>query len=104
MAHTRNTLCHIDEYKNSLDYEKIEFLKGLWDGVGRSRMNMEKDRKKEMTAVDAGIMLTGQEMTTADNALFSRVLFLSVSKKEFDREAGTDPHHQQAAEAAQGVR
>ena len=83
VAHTRNTLCHIDEYKNSLDYEKIEFLKGLWDGVGRSRMNMEKDRKKEMTAVDAGIMLTGQEMATADNALFSRVLFLSVSKTEF---------------------
>ena len=83
VAHTRNTLCHIDEYKNSLDFEKIEFLKGLWDGVGRSRMNMEKDRKKEMTAVDAGIMLTGQEMATADNALFSRVLFLSVSKTEF---------------------
>ena len=83
VAHTRNTLCHIDEYKNSLEFEKIEFLKGLWDGVGRSRMNMEKDRKKEMTAVDAGIMLTGQEMATADNALFSRVLFLSVSKTEF---------------------
>ncbi|MBQ4441610.1 MAG: DNA primase [Bacteroidales bacterium] len=86
VAHTRNTLCHIDEYKNSLEFEKIEFLKGLWDGVGRSRMNMEKDKKKEMTAVDAGIMLTGQEMTTADNALFSRVIFLSVSKAEFTEE------------------
>ena len=85
VAHTRNALCHIDEYKNSLDFEKIEFLKGLWDGVGRSRMNMEKDRKKEMTAVDAGIMLTGQEMATADNALFSRVIFLSVSKTEFSQ-------------------
>ena len=83
VARTRNTLCHIDEYKNSLDFEKIEFLKGLWDGVGRSRMNMEKDKKKEMTAVDAGIMLTGQEMATADNALFSRLIFLSVSKTEF---------------------
>jgi len=83
VARTCNTLCHIDEYKNSLDFEKIEFLKGLWDGVGRSRMNMEKDKKKEMTAVDAGIMLTGQEMATADNALFSRLIFLSVSKTEF---------------------
>ena len=86
VAHTRNTLCHIDEYKNSLEFEKIEFLKGLWDGVGRSRMNMEKDKKKETTAVDAGIMLTGQEMATADNALFSRVIFLSVSKTEFTEE------------------
>ena len=47
---------------------------------------MEKDKKKEMTAVDAGIMLTGQEMTTADNALFSRVIFLSVSKSEFSED------------------
>jgi len=86
VSHTRNALCHIDEYKNSVDYEKIEFLKGLWDGVGRSRMNMEKDRKKEMTAVDTGIILTGQEMTTADNALFSRVIFLSVSQSKFSDE------------------
>ena len=87
VSHTRNALCHIDEYKNSVEYEKIEFLKGLWDGVGRSRMNMEKDRKKEMTAVDTGIILTGQEMTTADNALFSRVIFLSFSQTKFSDEA-----------------
>ena len=87
VSHTRNALCHIDEYKNSVEYEKIEFLKGLWDGVGRSRMNMEKDRKKEMTAVDTGIILTGQEMTTADNALFSRVIFLSFCQTKFSDEA-----------------
>ena len=87
VSHTRNALCHIDEYKNSVEYEKIEFLKGLWDGVGRSRMNMEKDRKKEMTAVDTGIILTGQEMTTADNALFSRVIFLSFSQTKFSDDA-----------------
>jgi hypothetical protein len=69
-----------------VEYDKIEFLKGLWDGVGRSRMNMEKDRKKEMTAVDTGIILTGQEMTTADNALFSRVIFLSFTQTKFSDE------------------
>ena len=83
VSHTKNALCHIDEYKNSVEYDKIEFLKGLWDGVGRNRMNMEKDRKKEMTAVDSAIILTGQEMTTADNALFSRVIFLSVTQTKF---------------------
>lgn len=86
VARTCNALCHIDEYKNSLDREKIEFLKGLWDGVGRTRMNMEKDKKKEMTAVDAGVILTGQEMASEDNALFSRVVFLTVSKTEFTEE------------------
>lgn len=93
VSHTKNALCHIDEYKNSVDYEKIEFLKGLWDGTGRSRMNMDKDKKKEMTAVDSGIVLTGQEMCTADIALFSRVLFLSFSKYTF-----TDLERSQYAE------
>lgn len=83
VSRTRNALTHIDEYKNSVEYDKVEFLKGLWDGVGRSRMNMDKDKKKEMTAVDSAIMLTGQEMPTADVALFSRVLFLSFNKTKF---------------------
>jgi DNA primase catalytic core len=78
-----NACCHIEEYKNSLEYEKIEFLKGLWDGTGRTRMNMDKDKKKETTNVDCGIILTGQEMPTADIALFSRLIFLSFSKNEF---------------------
>lgn len=86
VAHTRNALCHIDEYKNSVEYEKIEFLKGLWDGTGRNRMNMDKDKKREMTAVDSGIILTGQEMCTADIALFSRVIFLSFTKYTFSNE------------------
>ena len=38
---------------------KIEFLKGCWDGTGRTRMNMDKDKKKETTAVDCGVILTG---------------------------------------------
>jgi hypothetical protein len=90
VSHTSNAICHVDEYKNSVEYEKIEFLKGLWDGTGRNRMNMEKDRKKEMTAVDTGIVLTGQEMTTADNALFSRVVFLSFTKTKFTSEEKTN--------------
>ncbi|MCR4964832.1 MAG: DNA primase [Bacteroidales bacterium] len=83
VAQTRNALCHIDEYKNSIEYDKVEFLKGLWDGTGRNRMNMDKDKKKEMTAVDAGIILTGQEMPKADIALFSRVIFTAFAKSIF---------------------
>jgi len=83
VSKTSNVVCHIEEYKNSVEYEKVELLKGLWDGTGRSRMNMEKDKKKEVTNVDCGIVLTGQEMPTADIALFSRVIFLSFNKTEF---------------------
>jgi DNA primase catalytic core len=83
ISQVSNACVHIDEYKNSVDYEKIEFLKGLWDGTGRTRMNMDKDKKKETTAVDCGVILSGQEMPTADIALFSRLIYLSFYKTEY---------------------
>lgn len=83
VAAVANALVHIDEYKNDLDISKNEFLKGLWDGTGRTRMNMDLDKKKETTSVDSGVILSGQEMPTADIALFSRLIFLSFSKSAF---------------------
>ena len=86
VAASANALAHIDEYKNDLDVKIIEFLKGLWDGTGRTRMNMDLDKKKETTAVDSGIILSGQEMPTADIALFTRLIFLQFPKSEFTDE------------------
>lgn len=80
ISHCRNALCHIDEYKNNWDPVKIEMMKSVYDGVGRSRMNMDKDKKKETLPVDCGVILTGQEMTTMDDALFSRVLYLTATQ------------------------
>ncbi len=83
VAQCANALVHIDEFKNTIDIDKREFLKGLWDGTGRNRMNIDKDKKREVTRVDSGIILTGQEMATADIALFSRFIFLRYNKTEF---------------------
>lgn len=84
VAQCANALVHIDEYKNSIDVEKREFLKGLWDGAGRSRMNMDRDKKREITSVDCGVVLSGQEMTTVDIALFSRLIYLTFNTTEFN--------------------
>lgn len=86
VAQCANALVHIDEYKNSIDIDKREFLKGLWDGSGRSRMNMDRDKKREITSVDCGVILSGQEMTTVDIALFSRLIYLTFNKTEFSNE------------------
>lgn len=86
VAASANALAHIDEYKNDFDPKVIELLKGLWNGTGRSRMNMDLDKKKEVTAVDAGIILSGQEMPTADIALFSRLIFLLLPRSTFTQE------------------
>lgn len=83
VAQYSNALCHIDEYKNSLEMEKQEFIKGIWDGTGRTRMNMDKDKKKETTNVDIALMISGQEMPTADIATFSRMLFLTFTQTEY---------------------
>ena len=87
VAQCANALVHIDEFKNNIDIDKREFLKGLWDGAGRSRMNMDRDKKREITSVDCGVILSGQEMATADIALFSRFVYLTFNKSEFSDEA-----------------
>lgn len=87
VAQCANALVHLDEYKNTIELTKREFLKGLWDGSGRTRMNMDRDKKRETTAVDSGIILSGQEMPTIDIALFSRLIYLTFNKSEFDAEA-----------------
>lgn len=90
VASSVNAICHIDEYRNDVEMEKREFLKGLWDGNGRMRKNMDKDKKNEMTSVDQAVILTGQQMATADIALFSRFVFLAFTQTEYsdqEREA-----------------
>lgn len=86
VAQCANALVHIDEYKNSIELNRREFIKGLYDGVGRTRMNMDRDKKRETTAVDCGVILSGQEMPTIDIAIFSRLLFLTFNTSEFSVE------------------
>jgi len=83
IATSRNAVTQIDEYRNDLEVDKREFLKGIWDGVGRMRMNMDKDKKKEMTSVDQSVILSGQHLATADIALFTRFIFLSFTQSDF---------------------
>ena len=83
VATSSNAMVHIDEYRNDVEMEKREFLKGIWDSVGRMRMNMDKDKKKEMTSVDQSVILTGQHLATADIALFTRTIHLSFTQTEF---------------------
>jgi hypothetical protein len=40
-------------------------------------MNMELDKKRQITAVDSAVVLSGQEMPTIDIALFSRTIYLT---------------------------
>ena len=64
----------------------IEFLKGLYDGVGRTKMGGDAYSERKMTSVKSGIIVSGQEMPTADIALFSRCVFLPFTRTAFSLE------------------
>lgn len=81
-----NAIAHMDEYRNDLDGVKREFLKGLWESNGRTRMNMEKDKKQETTNVDSGVIISGQQMPTQDIALYSRTCFIGFEKTTYTTE------------------
>lgn len=83
IAESSNAIVHIDEYKNGLETEKIEILKGIWDGVGRTRLNMDDKKSRETTPVDCGVILSGQEAPSADNALLNRLVYLTFSRTVF---------------------
>ncbi len=86
VATSSNAVCVLDEYRNDLEMEKRELLKGFWDKTGRTRMNMDKDKKKETSKVNQGIIVCGQQIATADIALFSRFIALGFSKTVFSYE------------------
>lgn len=87
LAQVSNAIVHFDEFRNDLDTKIRESLKGVWDGTGRSRMNIDRDKQVESTMVDSALILSGQEMATADIALFSRFVFLRFSETTFSTEA-----------------
>lgn len=80
-AQVSNGLVHFDEYKNSLSITKLDFIKGLYDNAGRNKRATDSEHR-ENTSVDCGVILTGQELPTADSALFSRVLFMEMTRSE----------------------
>lgn len=95
VAYVADALVHFDEYKNDLHPKMIEFLKGMYDGVGRTKMGGANFGDRKMTAVNAGVIVSGQEIPTADIALFHRCVFLSFTRSEFtlaERQRFADLH------------
>jgi len=86
VASSANSICVLDEYRNDIEMEKRELIKGFWDRTGRTRMNMDKDKKKETSKVNQGIIICGQQIATADIALFSRFIALGFSQTTYSVE------------------
>lgn len=82
-AHFRNFPAWCDEYSNSMPFERIQALKAAYDGVGHKKSVKDSDKRTKSTQVNRAIMISGQELPIADNALFKRVVLLQFHQTEY---------------------
>lgn len=75
-----NALTVFDEYKNEIRPEDIGFLKALWDGGGQTK---KMNGKAVQTIATNAVAICGQDKPTYDEALFTRVVYLSFPKTVF---------------------
>jgi DNA primase len=81
-----NAIVWMDEYKNGLKPNVIEFLKGLYDGAGNLRGAYTNTNETINLVVSNGIIITGQDLPTHDPALLSRVILMEFNKKHFSEQ------------------
>ncbi|BDS12763.1 CHC2 zinc finger domain-containing protein [Aureispira anguillae] len=80
----RDGLVLFEEYKNSIDVPKCETLKSTFDNTGRER-GQKSTTKNLKTKIYSTAVLVGQELPTADVALFTRCITLSFSKTKYSQ-------------------
>lgn len=82
----RNALVSLDEYSNQIGLARIELLKSLYDGGGRTK-TIEPvpggPRRMHVGHVEASVCLSGQQVPEADPALYSRVISLPFMQTTF---------------------
>lgn len=79
----RNAVVWLDEYKNHIHPDLIGMLKNLFDGIGYERAQMSQDNRTISNPVLSSTILSGQDMPTADPALFTRGLLLMFKNNSF---------------------
>jgi len=85
-AEFRNAVVWFDEYLNSIDWGRVQSLKTAYDGNGHTKSDMTKDNRNKSIPVSSGCIVSGQELPTADIALFTRCILLQYDKTEFSQE------------------
>lgn len=86
LAQAVNACVFFDEYSNSIDFRRVEALKGSYDGAGHEKGVKSNDNRTITTKIRSAIVLAGQQQPTQDIALFKRVVSLNFSSGNNDLE------------------
>ncbi len=78
----RDGIILLEEYKNAIHSSKIEACKSIYDNIGRER-GQKTSSRNITTSTHSTAILAGQELPTADVALFTRCISLSFSKTSY---------------------
>lgn len=88
----KNGILWIDEYKNDIPAKVIEALKGIYDHTGKDLGDLKNRYHTSQTQINKSAILSGQDLPTADVALFTRCILLMFnyqktkdSEKLFER-------------------
>jgi Domain of unknown function (DUF6371) len=85
-AEFRNAVVWFDEYKNSIDYQRVQSLKTAYDGNGHTKSDNTADNRNKSIPIYSGCIISGQDLPTADPALFTRCILLMYGKTEYSIE------------------
>lgn len=102
-AEFRNSIVWFDEYKNTIDPGRVQSLKTAYDGAGHTKSDNTKDNRNKSIPVLSGCIISGQELPTADAALFTRCILLQVTKTEFTADERSKQDHFNKAIELKGV-
>lgn len=86
LSWVRNGMAWFDEYKDDIDFKRVEALKAAYDGAGREKAKGAYGNNVTRTPVNSAVLITGQEQPLQDPALFTRCITLSFPKKDLTTE------------------
>ncbi len=80
-AQTNNNIQYIKEFSPAFEEIIRDILKNAYDGVGYSRAQTSQNNRTNTAIVRTGLVIDGNYFPTTDDALFSRLIFLTWNPK-----------------------
>lgn len=88
LTRCKNTVVFLDEYRDDIDGDKHQQLKGAWNGIGREKGKGAETNRTTTDKINSAIYYAGQYIPTKDDmALPTRTIILNFENKEHTFEA-----------------